>query len=177
MTRFVALLRGINVSGRNKVPMAELRALAEEMGAEDVRTYVASGNLIFSAAGEPAFLEAELERRIAERFGFPVTVMVRSAADWPAYMKGNPFPEASETEPNRVMMFLGKTALADDVGDSLQQRGRDGEVIRQVEEVLWIHFPGGAGTSRLSMGAGKGDTPVTARNWRTVQKIGEMLEE
>lgn len=175
MTRFVALLRGINVGGRAKVPMTELRALAEEMGAKEVATYVASGNLVFSAPGTTADWEAQLEQRIGERFGFPVTVVVRSAADWPDYINGNPFPEALEAEPHRVMMFLAKTALAPDAGEMLQQRARDGEVVRRAGDALWIYFPGGAGNSRLSMAAVERQTPVTARNWRTVRKIGEML--
>jgi len=90
MGRHVALLRAVNVGGR-KLPMAELRALSAEIGWADAKTYIQSGNLVFTAPGAAAALEAQLEAAILERFAMAVPVMVRSAAQWRGYAPANPF--------------------------------------------------------------------------------------
>ncbi len=176
MSTFIALLRGINVGGHNKVPMAELRPLCAELGWGDVQTYIQSGNLVFTAGGAPAALENELERAIERRFGFKVSVLVRAAKDWPAYIKGNPFPEASEKEPNAVMLGLSKSPPKADAEKGLRERATHGERIVQVGEALWIHFSDGVAGSKLSPGLLDRlvGSPVTTRNWRTVLKLGEM---
>ena len=80
----VALLRGINVGGNKKVPMAELRALGEKLGWRQVATYIQSGNVVFAGGGGAAAAERALEQAIEKRFGFPVPVVVRTAAQWRA---------------------------------------------------------------------------------------------
>jgi len=177
MNRFIALLRGINVGGRTRVKMADLREQCVGLGWAGVQTYVASGNVIFEAEGENAGLEAQLEAAILARFGTAVPVIVRAAADWPAYASGNPFPDAAEAEPNRLMMMLSKALPREGALHMLKERARDGECIAQAGEAIWIHYPEGAGTSRLSptvidrlIGS-----PATARNWRTVIKLRELL--
>jgi uncharacterized protein (DUF1697 family) len=175
MTRYVALLRGINVSGHNKVPMAELRALCAELGWEDVRTYIQSGNVVFSAEGRNETLEAQLEAALAKHFGFTVPVMVRSAEQWSRYVAANPLPEASAAEPNRVMLCVAKEPVAEAAAAALQERARDGEQVRTGGGALWIYFPEGSGQSRLFSGGDRGAPPATTRNWRTVLQIQEML--
>lgn len=177
MGKFVALLRGINVSGRNKVPMGDLRAVAEGLGLTGVQTYIQSGNLIFSAQVEGPQLEEKLEAAIAARFAIPVPVIVRSASQWPAYVEGNPFPEAAASEPNRLMLMLSKSPPPPGAGDALQERARDGEHVKLVRDALWVHFPSGAGTSKLSPSLIDRlvGSPVTARNWRTVIELRDML--
>jgi uncharacterized protein (DUF1697 family) len=175
MTRYVALLRGINVSGHNKVPMAELRALCTELGWKDVQTYIQSGNVVFSAEGGNKELEAQLEQAVAKRFGFTVAVMIRSAAEWSHYVAANPLPEASAAEPNRVMLSVAKEQSTEEDAAALQERARDGEQVRAAGGALWIYFPGGSGRSRLFSGGERGAPPATTRNWRTVLQIQEML--
>ena len=177
VARFVALLRGINVGGNTKVPMAELRALCGEIGLAEVATYIQSGNLLFSASGSASDEEAKLEQAIESRFAIAVPVMVRAASDWPALVATNPFPEAARDEPNRLMLCLSKEAPYRDAGHALQARARDGEQVRLVGEALWIHYPGGSGTSRLSPSLINSlvGSPVTARNWRTAVKLQQML--
>lgn len=177
MSKYVALLRGINVGGNNKLPMAELRALCAELGWEKVETYIQSGNVVFEAKGGVAALETALEKEIERHFGLSISVIVRSAKDWPAHLSGNPFPKAAEDEPNRLMLGLPKLVPNEDAAELLQERARDGEQVRLAGDALWIHFPGGAGTSKLSpvlidrlVGS-----PVTMRNWRTLLKLREML--
>ena len=175
MASFIALLRGINVGGRTSIPMAELRALAGEIGLTDVRTYIQSGNLLFTADKQDG-LEERLEAAVAKRF-IAVPVIVRSGQDWARYRDNNPFPEAAETEPNRLMMMLSKAPPKDDAAAALQERARDGERVALAGGALWIHYPGGSSTSKLSPSLIDKvvGSPATARNWRTVLKIGEML--
>lgn len=174
--RHVALLRGINVGGRNRVPMAELRALCGELGWADVETYIQSGNLVFSSGDGPARLEAELERAIERRFGLAIPVLVRTAAQWAAYAASNPFPEATEAEPNLVMLALSKAAPAPDAVAALQPRAADGERIVRTGDALWIYFAGGAGRSKLTPAVLDRlvGSPVTTRNWRTVVRLAEL---
>lgn len=176
--KFIALLRGINVGGHNKVPMAELRSHCAGLGWEQVESYIQSGNIVFSASGTAAAQESALEKMVEKQFGISISVIVRSAKDWPTYVKANPFGEAAETEPNRLMLCLSKAPPNENAAEALLERARDGERVKLVGDALWIHFPGGSGTSKLSpslMDRLVGSS-VTARNWRTVLKIQEMLE-
>ncbi len=105
---YIALLRGINVGGHNKIPMQELRALCEDLGFKRVASYIQSGNLVFESPSTRTRLEDALETAVEERFGVSVSVLVRPAKDWSEYVKGNPFPRETEKEPNRVMLVLAK---------------------------------------------------------------------
>lgn len=177
MTHFVALLRGINV-GKTKLPMAELRPLCESLGWRAVRTYIQSGNVVFESGEKPAALEAALEAGVAGAFPFAVPVMVRSAAQWRSYLAANPFPEVAEAEANRLMLCVSKRPPDGAAADALQERARDGERVRLSGGAIWVHYPAGAGTSRLSpaMFDRLAGSPVTARNWRTALRIGAMLD-
>jgi uncharacterized protein (DUF1697 family) len=132
MAKFIGLLRGINVSGRNRVPMTELRELCAELRWEDVETYIQSGNVVFQARSTPARLETELQRGIERRFGLDIAVLVRAAADWPGYVEGNPFLEACQSEPNHVMLALAKAKPNADAVQRLRERAAGGERIEQV---------------------------------------------
>lgn len=176
---FIALLRGINVGGRNRVPMAELRSLcAEDLGWEGVTTYIQSGNVLFRKEDAAPTLEDAFEEAIERRFGLSIPILVRTASTWSTLVASNPFEEASAREPNRVMLALSKRPPGDDVVGALEERARDGERIALSGEALWIHFQGGAGRSKLSpalldRAAG---SAVTLRNWRTVVKLEEMAK-
>ena len=178
MLRFVALLRAVNVGGR-KVPMAELRDLCGAIGWADVATYIQSGNVVFSADGEPQALASQLEKVLKERFGFAVDVVVRSAEQWRAHAAANPFPEASADRPNLVMLLVSKAPPVAGAAVALQARAADGECVAEAGGALWIDYPAGSGRSKLTptlidraIGA-----PATSRNWRTVQTLCGMLDE
>jgi uncharacterized protein (DUF1697 family) len=172
----IALLRGINVSGRNKVPMRELCVLCAELGWEDVQRYIQSGNLVFKAGARAAKLETELEQAIERRFGLSIPIIVRPAAVWPDYVRDNPYPDASQNEPNLVMLALSKAAPKKDAAEKLQERAIGGERIVQVGDALWVHYAGGVAKSKLSPALFDRlvGSPVTARNWRTVLKLQQM---
>src|SRR5262245_48152644 len=134
---FIALLRGINVSGRNKIPMPELRSLCADLGWGDVQSYIQSGNLLFKSAAAPARLESELEGAIERRFGLSIPIIIRAATDWPAYVRDNPYPEASQSEPNLVILALAKAPPKQDAAAKLRERAANGERVVQVGDALW----------------------------------------
>ena len=175
--RWIALLRGINVGGHNKIPMEELRKLCAGLGWENVATSIQSGNIMFSAPGSTSTLEKQLAEAIASHFGHRVSVIMRPAAAWPLYIQLNPFPEASESEPNHVMLGLAEKPLAPDAAEKLSEYAASGESIAQRTDSLWIHYAGGSAGSKITSTlldrlAG---SPVTTRNWSTVLKINEMI--
>ena len=173
MGRYVALLRGINVGGQRKVPMAELRSVAEDLGLADVRTLIASGNLAFSGTGAAATLEAKLEAAVAQRFGFPVDIMVRTAEQWRGYIADNPMAAEAEASPKLLMLFVGKQEAGAAAVDALHARAAPEEKVAGKGDAVWIFFANGGGRSKL----GNGPKPGlwTGRNWRTVLAIEEIL--
>ncbi len=176
MMRMVALLRAVNVGGR-KLPMAELRDLGERLGWSGVSTYIQSGNLLFSADGEAKTLEAVLEQAIEERFGMKVPVMIRTPAAWSALRSANPLPQAARDEPSRLMLLVSKAPPAEGAEAIIQKRATAGEQVKRGGEAIWIHYPEGAGQSKLtptSIDRAIG-SPATARNYRTVTTLEEKL--
>jgi len=176
MGRHVALLRAVNVGGR-KLPMAELRALCAEIGWEDAATYIQSGNVVFSASGAAFVLEAQLEEAIERRFAMAVPVIVRAAAQWKRYAPSNPFPQAARDEPNRLMLILSKRPPADGAEAAIQAKAGADEQVRRVGDALWIHYPQGSGTSKLTpllIDRAIG-SPATSRNHNSVVRLEEML--
>jgi uncharacterized protein (DUF1697 family) len=173
---FIALLRGINVGGHNKIPMQELRALCEDLGFKRVASYIQSGNLVFESPSTRTRLEDALETAVEERFGVSVSVLVRPAKDWREYREGNPFPRAREKEPNRVMLVLTKQPPKQSGLEGLLPYAKGGERLQRVGDALWIHYKGGSGKSKLSPAVLERflGSPATARNWRTVLKLEEM---
>jgi uncharacterized protein (DUF1697 family) len=179
MARSIALLRAVNVGGR-KLPMAELRALCGgELGWEDVETYIQSGNLLFRADGKPETLEARLEEAIKARFGLDVPVIVRTASQWAALASANPFPGVARDEPNRIQLLVSKRPVQADAAETLRERAQAGERAEIASGALWLHYPAGVGTSKLTPALidKACGSPSTGRNWRTVVKLREMSEQ
>lgn len=176
IVRYVALLRGINVGGHRQVPMAMLREVAEAAGLEDVRTYVASGNLAFSSDEAAEGLEAKLEGAIEKGFGFQVDVLVRSKTQWDGYVRGNPMPERGEEQAKLLMMTLGKRPATDADVEGLRAKASGNERVERAGEAIWIWFGDGAGRSKIGTGP-RGKEIWTTRNWRTVLKLQDMLSE
>jgi uncharacterized protein (DUF1697 family) len=176
MGRTVALLRAVNVGGR-KLPMAELRALCEEIGWAEVATYIQSGNVVFTTTGKTEAIERRLEQAIAERFGLDVPVIVRTAAEWAKLAASNPFARAAREEPNRLQLLVSKQPPNEDAAERLIARAQAGEQVKAAGGALWFHFPEGVGTSKLTPALidKACGSPSTSRNYRTVLKLQEML--
>src|SRR5437868_15012449 len=156
MGSFVALLRAVNVGGTGKLPMSELKAMCEELGFGSVRTYIASGNVVFTSRKSEAAIKAALEQRLEAYAGKPVGVLVRSAAEMAQVLADNPFPKAA---PNRtVAIFLDKAPTADALTGI---RGQNNEKVRLGRREIYVHYGDGIGTSKLVIPAAKSGT---ARN-------------
>jgi uncharacterized protein (DUF1697 family) len=166
VTTHIALLRAVNVGGTGKLPMSDLRALCEKAGFKDVRTYIASGNVILSSPLGPGKVKAKLEAALLRRMGKPCAVMVRSQGEMGAVIDANPFPDASPAK--LLVLFLDEKPPADALA-SVQAPG--GEELALMGRELFIHFPSGMGTSKLKIPlTGKG----TGRNMNTVRKLFEL---
>jgi len=166
MTAYVALLRAINVGGTGKLPMAELTAMCQAAGHKAVRTYIASGNVVFESSQSEAAVKADLEKRLAAYAGKPVGVLVRTAAEMAAVRDGNPFPDAPGNR--TVAIFLDAppptAALA-------QAVGRKHERMALGKREIYVLYDEGMGTSKLRIPAAKAGT---ARNLNTVAKLAAM---
>ena len=169
MGAFVALLRAVNVGGTGKLPMRELKAMCEELGFSAVRTYIASGNVVFASRKAEAAIKAALEQRLEAYAGKPVGVLVRSAAEMAQVAADNPFPKA---KPNStVAIFLDRSPPADMLSGV---RGRQDEEIRLGRREIYVHYRGGIGKSKLVIPGAK---TGTARNMNTVAILAEMAAE
>lgn len=167
MTRWVVLLRGVNVGGHRRVPMADLRTALEAAGLRGVRTHLQSGNAVLDAEGSEADVEAAARQVLADDLGVPCDVMVRSAADLRAVADRNPWPERT-AEPTLLHVLFLSAPVPHDL--AARYVGPDEEVLVDGREV-WVWYGAGAGRSRLVLDAG---VPATARNWRTVQTLVAM---
>jgi uncharacterized protein (DUF1697 family) len=179
MTRYVALLRAINVAGHNSVPMAALRKLLTDLGVSEPRTLLQSGNVVFDAAGKSAAkLEGEFEQASRGRLELEISYFIRTAAEWQAIIEDNPFPDAAQNDPGHlVVMCLTATPARARVA-ALQAAIRGRETIAAAGKQLYIVYPDGIGRSKLT---GKLieqhlGTLGTSRNWNTALKIAEMLK-
>ena len=169
MTAFVALLRAVNVGGTGKLAMTELVALCEAAGFARVRTYIASGNVVFTSdLVEPA-VKAELERRLADHVGKPVGVAVRTAAEMASVRDANPFADAPGDR--SVAIFLDAPPPADTVQAA---RGRAGERISLGRREIYVDYGEGMGQSKLRLPAASAGT---ARNMNTVARLAAMAAE
>jgi uncharacterized protein (DUF1697 family) len=167
MTAYVALLRAVNVGGTGKLPMTELVAMCEKIGFEQVKTYIASGNVVFTSGKSEAAVKAALEKAMHDYAGKPVGVMVRTAAEMAAIAKANPFPEAPG---NRVVAILLDDKPPKNAAD--EARHVDGEEIELGKREIYVRYTDhGMGQSKLVIPAAKAGT---ARNMNTVAKLAEM---
>ena len=170
--RWVALLRAVNLGGRNKVPMAQLRALLEESGYRDVRTYIASGNVLLDGPRSGAAVVRELERIVADAFGVDTTAIVRKPAELAGLVGAHPF--GRDTSRSQVVFLAERPtaaaaerlAEADHAPDRGILAGKD----------LYVQYGAGVQNARLSAARLERLLGVAAthRNWRTVAALAEL---
>jgi uncharacterized protein (DUF1697 family) len=171
MPRQIALLRGVNVGGNRRVEMARLRALMEEIGYSDVRTYLNSGNVVFSG---PRRSERHLETAIAKAFGFEVLVVLRSRDELADVVAANPLRDVATDPAKHLVVFCAGKASTDlEPADFAPETF----LVREREVYLWA--PSGIGTSPLAklLAAKSLGDKSTARNWRTVEKLLALADD
>ena len=169
MAAFIALLRAVNVGGTGKLPMNELKAMCEELGFGSVRTYIASGNVVFISRKSEATVKSALEKRLEAHAGKPVGVLVRSAAEMAQVLAGNPFPNAA---PNRTVAIFFDGKLPVDTLAGI--RGRKNEEIKLGRREIYVHYADGIGQSKLVIPAAKSGT---ARNLNTIAMLAKMAAD
>ncbi|MER6234558.1 DUF1697 domain-containing protein [Streptomyces clavifer] len=180
-TRYAALLRGINVGGHRKVPMAELRTLLGELGYDGVATYLQSGNAVFSSAsGDEDSLAAELEQALADRFGFPVDCLVRTGGYLETLAGACPFPAAELQGKQLHVTFFDQPVEAGRFAP-VDAAAFAPEEFRLGDRALYLYAPDGLGRSKLAevlaRPALNRGLVATARNWNTVVRLVEMTRD
>ena len=166
MTAYVAPLRAVNVGGTGKLPMKDLRTLCESLGFENVRTYIASGNVVFDSHAEQATVKRELERALAEYAGKPVGVFVRTGAELSELLKRNPFRTAA---PNRTVAVFLDAPPPTDLMSGVSGLA-DEEIAPGLQEI-YIHYGHGMASSKLRVAAARSGT---ARNINTIAKLAQL---
>jgi len=173
---WIALLRGINVGGRNRLPMQSLSQIIESAGCEQVTTYIQSGNVVFKANVDSAdkFGE-EIGRAIEKEHGFCPAVRLITADDLRAAVASNPYPHAVSEPKSLHLSFLEHTPQKERISD-VERLLTKTESLTVVGSLLYIHAPGGIARSRVANGIDRAlQVKTTARNWRTVMKLEELV--
>ncbi|MGH3114356.1 MAG: DUF1697 domain-containing protein [Gaiellaceae bacterium] len=173
---FVALLRGVNLAGRNKVPMPELRSALESLGLENVVTYIQSGNVVFRTRGDRApQLAGRIERQIAGAFGIDVVVILRTPAELAGIARGNPFLRRGADPSKLHVLFLGGKPTKKAAAQLDPERSPPDE-FKLAGREIYLHMPNGFGRSKLTVDDFERRLGVaaTARNWKTVTKLVEL---
>lgn len=169
MTSYVALLRAVNVGGSGKLPMSELKAIGEACGFQHVRTFIASGNLLFDSDSAESDVEAKIERQLEGFFGKHLPVFVRSAAEMAEVAARNPF---ADVKPNRVMAHF----IAEQPEAAMLEAatGLQGERMALGPRAIYVSYGEGIGSTKLKLPAVR---EGTARNMNSVAKMAVILAD
>ena len=175
MNTYIALFRGINVGGKNSLPMKDLVTILNDLGARNINTYIQSGNAVFQIAEkDPSQLSGKLTAEIKKRYGFEPYVLILGRDILETIMAENPFPEA-EAEPGSLHIgFLASPPVHTDLA-KLDSIRKESERYHLSNYAFYLHAPDGVGKSKLAANAEKIlGVPMTDRNWRTVSSIREL---
>jgi uncharacterized protein (DUF1697 family) len=180
VAKYVALLRGINLGAVNKVPMADLRALFDDLGHSNVRTYVQSGNVVFEATkSTPKKLAVTIEQHVGRAFGHKdISVIVRSRSELERIATGNPFP-TKDTNPTLLhVIFLADTPTSKSLSSLDPDRSPPDQFVVRGKDI-YLSLPKGSGRSKLTIDyfEKRLGTRGTGRNWNTVTRLLDMMND
>lgn len=167
MASFVALLRAVNVGGTGKLAMTDLKTMCEAAGFRCIRTYIASGNVVFESNLSPKAVQKELEKRLLQYAGKPIGVFIRTAREMAEVLAGNPFPDAPG---NRTMAIFLDAPPPSNTLDNIS--GRVDEEVALGRKEIYVLYGPSIGRSKLKIPAAK---TGTARNMNTVAKLAAMV--
>ena len=173
MKTYIVLLRGINVSGKNILPMQELRDLLLNLGYKDVKTYIQSGNIILKTEESPIQVNKKTHEAIASQFGYNVPILVRTIPEWEKAIAKNPYPK----EDTKLLFFTFLSTIPEITTFEVNGAKDDEFVI--IDDVLYIYCLGGFGKTKLTLNLFERKLKVTgtSRNWRTTLKLLELAKE
>jgi len=179
MSSYIAMLRGINVSGQKLIKMADLKVHLEELELAHLQTYIQSGNIVFDIEGSsPRDLENLIHNKIIEAYGFEVPVIVRTKNDLEEVVQNNPFHEEAKPDPRRVLVtFLSETPSADRVKE-LQKLDYGPEQWHLRNADIYLYAPNGYGKAKMNnnLFEKKLKVQATTRNWKTVNILAQMAK-
>lgn len=180
MKTYIALLRGINVSGQKKIRMADLKAHLEELGYEGIQTYIQSGNIIFkSREDNPVQLAHNIQQKLFDKYGFYVPTLVLSPHELLNIISHNPFTSEHGTVTERLYVtFLFSTPRAELSGKLYEQKKHNEHFVHD-DKIIFLYYPDGYGKAVMNNNAFEKILQVeaTTRNWKTVNKLYEMTKE
>ena len=179
MTTYIALLRGINLGPRNKIPMADLRELLGEIGHDNVRTHILSGNAIFTSRRRSIpRLEAEIERAIRDRFKLNVRVLIRTADELATIVERNPLPEAASKGSRFFVLFLDQNPDHGRI-KAIDPAAYTPEQFSVGDRVIYAWYKDGLTGSKLAgaLSDKRLGVTATARNWTTTTKLLELARD
>lgn len=174
MAVWIALLRAVNVSGVNPLPMVEFRTMLGDLGLQGAKTYIQSGNAVFRSDLAAPALSSRIADGVLARFGFRPPVFVIERGPFQAVLDGNPFPAV--TEPTHVHALFMERALPDAGFAFLKALAAEGEAYALRGKVLWLHLPQGFGRSKLAKRVMALPVDITARNLRSVQAVAALAQ-
>ena len=178
MQSYIAILRGINVSGQKKVLMEDLREMLKEMKLQDAKTYIQSGNIVFKSDGKLSNekLAAKIEAGIKKKFGFDVPVIVRSEKEWEKAMASNPFLKDKKVNPERMYITFLSAPPEKKLADELKTFSSPPDQFHINGAEIFLHCPISYGETKLSNNFFEKKLKViaTTRNWKTVNTLLEM---
>jgi uncharacterized protein (DUF1697 family) len=178
MTRWLALLGGINIGGKTTVPMADLRTVFADLGYRQVQTYIQSGNVVFEEdTGDEDRLIAAIRPALAARFGWEIPVLLRARPELDAVVAGNPYLDRQDDPTKLLVTFLAAEPAPDRVARLQPPPGETGELTLAGRQ-LYLHTPDGYGKSKLSNAylAKVLGVAATTRNWKSVTKLHELVK-
>lgn len=172
MKRFIILLRGINVSGKNKIPMSDLRVLLNELQFQNVQTYIQSGNIILDSSKNKVAVCQIIKEGIKSKFGYDVPVFARTISEWEKVIKGYPF----SLEDEKIVAFAFLSKITKETILEVKNIGEDKYKI--VNDVVYLNCPSGFGSTKLTNNVieKKLDIIATTRNLRTTLKLLELTK-
>ncbi|MEM9737798.1 MAG: DUF1697 domain-containing protein [Bacteroidota bacterium] len=175
MAAYISLLRGINVAGKNKIKMGELKKIYQSLGCINVKTYIQSGNVFFESQSKKEELINRIEEKIKNTFSFGITVQIRTLRELFLIIKNNPF--AKKDTSNLHITFLSKKSAASAVNEIDKAKGKK-EEIAMVQKEIYLFCPNGYGRTKLSNSffEKKLKVKATTRNWKTVNKLLKLAE-
>lgn len=177
MSKYIMLVRGINVGGKNSLPMKSLKEILENQGCRNIKTYIQSGNVVF----EHKDLAKDFKQAVAEFInrnrGFSPEMIIMSADKFKNTVRSNPFPSAESAPKTLHFFFLESTPEKPDL-TRLMALKANSESFQLINDVFYLYAPEGIGRSKLAAKVEKCvDVPATARNWNTVEKLLNMVEK
>jgi uncharacterized protein (DUF1697 family) len=180
MNTYIALLRGINVSGQKMIKMTALAELFQALKFTNVKTYIQSGNVVFQDKGkDPRALEKKIEKKIRDTFGFDVPVLVLNARTLPAILKNNPYLKKKGGDTSKLYLTFFNQQYDQKTVDTLSASDYGGDEFHVKDQVIYLHLPNNYGNTKLNNNFFESKLKITAttRNWKTMNELLRLAEQ